>query len=416
MSFKKQTIDNYLLYDTPVENIFISEFAKEAPGDYVKVYLFAFMYADLGLDLSNEKLAGALSMSPGQISDAWDYWKECGLVNIRENKGSSDKLQIEFVNIKEKFFSKAPSRKAQSSNVERLNDREIAELYSSIEKETGRLLESKEPEAVAVWLRDFGMKPEVILLGYRQSVKNGKSTRYRYVEKILMAWYEKGLDSAEKVEDYLSETDRKYDFYRKVFKALGFRRNPTQAEMDVMDRWETMGFSLADVLEACKKTSGISNPSINYIHSILAAKKEKEDSESAENNAKLQQAVEERYERIREANSRKAEALRERIYSEVPRLRDVQDELRSSGFKISKSILKGAAGKAELAEARDLQDSLTEEKRKLLSENGYKENALDSIYTCSKCSDTGFLEDGTRCSCYYERLTEVKNERRNSGQ
>ncbi len=413
MEFKKQSVDNYFLYDTPVENIFISEYAKDAPGDYVKVYLLALMYANLGKECSSAQIASALSMNARQVEDALDYWQECGLVERRTKGGASTEKETEFVNIKEKFFSKAPSGSGRSANAEKLNNKEVSALFKSIEKETGRLLEAKEPEAVAVWLKDFGMKPEVILLGYRTSVKNGKSTRYRYVDKILMSWHEKGLDTKEKVEEYLAETDRKYDFYRKVFKALGFRRNPTEAEADVMDSWvDDLGCSLEDVLEACKKTSGISSPSINYINSILISKAAREESSSAEENARLLKAVDDRYAQIRENNARKAAAIREKIYTDVPKLRELMDENRSLYGRISRCILKGPAGKAELEEARERQRELNEEKTALLEENGYKKDALDPIYTCEKCSDTGVLEDGTRCSCFYDRLTEVKNEQR----
>ena len=413
MDFKKQSPDNYFLYDTPVENIFISEYAKDAPGDYVKVYLLALMYANAGKECSAAQIAGALSLTAGQVEDAFDYWQECGLVERRmKGDGSKDKI-TEFVNIKEKFFTKNAPSGSRSVNAEKLSSKDAAELFKAIERETGRLLEAKEPEAVAVWLRDYGMRPEVILLGYKTSVKNGKSTRYRYVEKILMSWREKGLDTREKVEDYLAETDRKYDFYRKVFKALGFRRNPTEAEMDVMDSWsDVLGCSIEDVLDACKKTSGISSPSINYINSILLARAQKDEASSAEENARLLKAVEDRYAEIREKNARKAESIREKIYSDVPRLRDVMDEQRSLYIKISRSILKGPAGKAELREAREREKELSEEKTALLEESGYKKDALDPIYTCSRCSDTGVLEDGTRCSCFYDRLTEVKNEQR----
>ena len=114
MDFKKQSADNYFLYDTPVENIFISEYAKDAPGDYVKVYLLALMYANLGREFSSAQLAGALSLSAGQVEDAWDYWHECGLVELRSKGDDSEDKEVEFVNLKEKFFSKAPSGSSRS--------------------------------------------------------------------------------------------------------------------------------------------------------------------------------------------------------------------------------------------------------------------------------------------------------------
>ena len=43
------------LYKTRVENLFINEFLPNAPGDYVKVYLFGLMYAQF--EITPEPLA-----------------------------------------------------------------------------------------------------------------------------------------------------------------------------------------------------------------------------------------------------------------------------------------------------------------------------------------------------------------------
>ena len=411
MRFKKQRTDNYLLGDTPLENIFISEYAKNAPGDYVKVYLLALMYSNIERDADDAQLAAALSMDKAKVGEAWDYWQEQGLIERRQKSGGNGETEIEFVSIKEKIFGKPGAVPARSEGAKKLGDKELAGLFRDIEQSTGRLLESGEPETVAGWIGDFGIKPEAVLAAYSYCVKNSRSTRYRYVEKVLMAWRDKGLDTKEKIQEYLEDTDRRYDFHKKVFKALGFRRNPTDAERDMMDSWtDDLGCSLADVLEACKKTTGINNPNLNYINSILVNGRAKEASENAETNAALLKAVEERYERIRNDNARKASVIREKIYTDVPRLREISEESMSLGIRISRSILKGASGKAELTEAREKQNRLNEEKKKLLADNGYKEDALDTVYTCKRCHDTGTLEDGTRCSCFYDRLREVKNE------
>ena len=62
MNFKKEQTREYYLNDTHVENIFINEMMAGAPGDYVKVYLFALMYAELGLIMRNADVAKHLSM------------------------------------------------------------------------------------------------------------------------------------------------------------------------------------------------------------------------------------------------------------------------------------------------------------------------------------------------------------------
>ena len=45
MSFKREKIKDFYLLSTDVENIFINEYMPEAPGDYVKVYLYGLLYS-----------------------------------------------------------------------------------------------------------------------------------------------------------------------------------------------------------------------------------------------------------------------------------------------------------------------------------------------------------------------------------
>ena len=85
----------------------------------------------------------------------------------------------------------------------------------------------------------------------------------------------------------------------------------------------------------------------------------------------------------------------------------IMDELKASNFKASTSILGG--NKADFEKEKENQKKLLAEKKRLLAEFGFGEDALDPIYTCKNCRDTGLLDDGRRCSCYNLRLAELKN-------
>ena len=71
------------LYKTRVENLFINEFLPEAPGDYVKVYLFGLMYAQYDQVIDSAKLSMILGLSEEEIEEAWIYWESKGLVKFR---------------------------------------------------------------------------------------------------------------------------------------------------------------------------------------------------------------------------------------------------------------------------------------------------------------------------------------------
>ena len=80
MDFKRERVKDYFLLDTSVENMFINEYMISAPGEYVKVYLFALMYADLGETISNEMIAKHLNIEHEDVLKAWTYWENMGVI------------------------------------------------------------------------------------------------------------------------------------------------------------------------------------------------------------------------------------------------------------------------------------------------------------------------------------------------
>ena len=69
MSVTKQQVQNYYLYDTEIEDLFISEYMPSAPENAVKVYLLALMYAQHGMPLDVPAMAKKLRIDASQIED-----------------------------------------------------------------------------------------------------------------------------------------------------------------------------------------------------------------------------------------------------------------------------------------------------------------------------------------------------------
>ena len=413
MDFKRQSIENYLLYETPIENIFISEYMSDARGDYVKLYLLALMYAETDQPFDNESLAKALGCSLELVLEGWDYWESKGIVekNIPDSS-NPDKFGIVFKNLKEEVFGRGSKPRRQSfANV--LDDKQFSRLLKDVELACGRLLESGEAEQISAWITEYSMNPDLILFGYKYSAENRKSTKYRYVGAILKDWRAKGLTNKSQVEAYLEENDKHYDLYKRIFKELGFHRSPTEPEKIIMNSWlDQLGYSLDKILEACKKTSGIPNPNINYVNSVLTAwYNEEQRSGKDQSEESIFAKVNALYEKERAENAQKTKELRSKITSEIPRIAEIMTEIREAGIESAKLALSGRtdavrARKKKMAE-------LYQERAKLLTAHGYKETDMDAIYTCSKCKDTGVLEDGSRCSCFDEKAAMLQNKKDN---
>jgi DnaD/phage-associated family protein len=273
------------------------------------------------------------------------------------------------------------------------------------------MLEAREPEEVASWLSEYAMTPEFILCGYKFCAAKRRSTKCRYVGTVLKDWKSKGLSSPAQVEEYLQGIDRHYDLYRQIFRELGFTRSATEEEKRIMNKWfDDYGFDLNKIKEACGRTAGISNPNINYVDAVLTAW-HKESGRTPETEAELLTVrIEKLYEKDRAENAARTEAMRQEIYAKIPRMEQIQEELRTCRFNISRYMLMGGPGKEAAAEQRAKIESLRREKSQLLKQAGYSESALDTAYTCKQCRDTGFLEDGSRCPCYKDKMRLLTNQ------
>lgn len=420
MNFKRELVKDFYLRDTNVENIFINEYLTQAPGDYVKVYLFALMYADFDMNMSNETIAKHLGMEDEDVLKAWSYWEKMGIVRKHyEKPGDKFRYQVEFLSLKELAYGKKQKSQKSDSKVpdrlkELMDDDTIKDMYSEIERITGRMFEGKEPAEIMSWITDYNANPEMIVYAYSYCVKKKNHSNYKYVAAIVKEWVNQGLKTIDQLEDYLEETDNRHYLYKRVLRALGFLRNATEEEKRIMDTWfDQMGFGIDKVLDACKKTTGISNPNINYINSVLRAWNnsggEKSGVSSDDGKTGSIASVMRYYEELRTKNEAMAEERRAEVYQQIPRVKEIEEETRNIGMQISRIMLSGAGDvKTKIKAMKSKVESLNEEKAYLMTDNNFRIDYMDMVYDCTLCRDTGIQDTGDRCICFAEKLGSIQ--------
>lgn len=400
MSFTISKKDNWYLQDTTLENIFISEYMIKAPGDYVKVYIYALMHADIGMDISYKQIAQDAGLVEETVEKAFEYWEKTGAVRAFGG-------EIQFLSLK----GAASQPPEETKKISPLEDDEFKCLISSIEQMCGQPMSGTEVKAIEEWLENPGADPEVILYAYSHCLKAGK-TSYRYVGKVLNNWIKEGLSNADEVEAYLEKEDERKQIYRRVFRALGFNRNWTENEAAVMDRWiDEFGFSIDRILDACSKTSGISSPNINYVNKVLenwfreAEKNETENTEGIGKKISMKNVLL-YYEHMREQEQEEAQQRRDEVFAKVPEIREVEEQLKAAGIKLSKAMFGKTSGEKE--KLKNEMESLQAEKAFLLTENNFAPDYMDIKYKCDRCHDTGIDdESGLRCECFGRRMGEA---------
>ena len=205
------------LYSTEIENLFINEFLPEAPGDYVKVYLFGLMYASHDQSIDSHKLATSLGLSEVDIEEAWIYWESKGLVRFRKEIGAGGEeiRNLEFVSQIEALYGKAaqepaePEPQAASEEDEvpfyvsidnmdfddimndRLVDKRLRELYQKYQMTAGRTVSRQETSRIEDAIRVYGIEPDIFDFAIDYCADLGKYS-VDYIFKVALRWTEEG--------------------------------------------------------------------------------------------------------------------------------------------------------------------------------------------------------------------------------
>lgn len=111
------------------------------------------------------------------------------------------------------------------------------------------------------------------------------------------------------------------------------------------------------------------------------------------------------------------ENRKKELFSKIPRLQEIEDELNKYAIECAKSIL--SANSSQLVkEFQEKIQKLKEERDNILNKNGKSLDYLSPIYECNKCKDTGyFLENGTTfmCNCLKQKLLNINYNSSNLG-
>ena len=199
--------------------------------------------------------------------------------------------------------------------------------------------------------------------------------------------------------------------YKRVLQSLGLNRGATEAEKRMMNVWfDEMRCSLERVLEACDRTLSTANPNLRYVNKVLENWYEEAKSRGLDVNQKTtvtQAVLNQYYAFLREQAEETAQAHKREIYEKLPRVEEIDNMHREIGKSLTKGLLTGMKD-SQKSQFRQQIRALEEERAVLLTEHNYPMDYTDVKYACEKCSDTGFDENGARCSCVRQRTGEAE--------
>ncbi len=220
------------------------------------------------------------------------------------------------------------------------------------------------------------------------------------------------------VKAFIKQKNEELKLFSKIQEICGAIRKNT-ANLALIHTWREWNFSDEMILEAAKRSATSASP-LPYINKILTEWKSEnvfdvknisEAPMSATNaqkggfvNAQVAAANaksdrERHYALLREKALKRAEKYQAKA-NEDGRYKEVSAAL---------SKMEIALAKAEVFDPKKLpalqkeKQTLLLRQKSILSELGIAERDLSPVFSCAKCSDTGFLPTGAACDCYKNR-------------
>ena len=414
MAYTIEKARNPNLEDTSIPNLFITDFMPDAPdGDFVKVYIYAYMCCCHGEALTHTELAGRLGIESTKVVSAWKYFAERRIVRlIPQMHGGESHFDVEFIDVKGVLYGGDKSQDNGKSGKEPgpLADPAMAVLFQRLAVICkAPSIDGGDAQRIIGWVKDYGATPEIIEFAYVFCCEERGTISINYVEKIVKEWAEHGLKNTSDVREYRARIDARSAVHKKLKDALGMRYNSiTVAEEKLFNLWlDDYEYTPERLLELAERTAGIGGNRMNYLKGIIRKEREAEGKEAEKSPAggsspgNSQKDRVEHYRKRRLKNEKAAIARQEEIYASVPEVKQIDEEIAMLNMELVKTLTSGMTRKQSAMARLDSEINAAAERRKeLLIKAGFAPDYTEKRYDCMRCMDTGSLENGASCDCF----------------
>ena len=232
-------------------------------------------------------------------------------------------------------------------------------------------------------------------------------------DTLLENTYARGIVDLEGVKEYCAQQNKELQFLKKVQSACG-NLKITKSALDMLETWLSWNSTEALILEAASRANGAAAP-LPYMNKILSEWKragvktvaqipERQVAQPLAQLYKNEAAIaadersarEEYYAVRRNRAERKAAESKERAERDEE-FQAADREIRVREVELARAEVYAPETAGEITEkikAARLRRAAA------MKKIGVTEADFLPVYTCKKCSDTGFLPDGRACDCY----------------
>ena len=236
---------------------FIDEYVRFTKPEYIQVFLYIKAAAERGKALpSAEDIARALDISPVKAEFILEYWASRGEIEFADGaykfppeKASNNNSKktgdakpraaasARGLSEPQHMRSTRPAYSQKEINAAAKEDKQISGMFYQAETILKKALSPSETELLFSFHDWLGLPVEVILMLLSYATKKGKTTK-RYLETVAIDWADKGIDSFEAAEAYVSELEATDSAENKVRSILGiYGRGLSSTEKKYIKLW-----------------------------------------------------------------------------------------------------------------------------------------------------------------------------------
>ncbi len=239
---------------TPVDNLFFSEYMPDADGEAVKVYLYGLMqcrYPSMG----EVAIAEALGMPEGAVRAAFVYWQSKGLVRILKD----EPLEVEYLTMEQPAGTTAIPMKYHTL-VRTLNQLTAPRQFTM--NELGHIYDC---------IEIFRLEEKAVLelVSYCLELK-GANVRIQYIMTVAKGWADKGITTYEQARKQIEKERILWHGASLIADRLRLGRLPSDDEIRLYETWVYVwGFDEEAIHTVCSRMTDLRSPTFKKLNDRL---------------------------------------------------------------------------------------------------------------------------------------------------
>ena len=264
---KLEQNDKSMLFSyTELPDVFITEYLSQAPGDYIKVYLYLLFLSKYDKDIKINDLSKKLALPLKTIQEAFKYWEEAEVL-VKKTTGYILK------NIQETELLKLYSPKLSSSPDDIKKSEQNIYRVKAIENINNQFFQGIMSPSwyndIDLWFKKYCFDEQVMLALFQYCYDRSALHR-NYIQVVADSWHKNKIKSFSDLDLYYQKQEKLSSVKKDIIKKLGLNRNLTIYEDAYVEKWVVEFNYPIDVIDlALKKTTSKTNISFDYIDKII---------------------------------------------------------------------------------------------------------------------------------------------------